>query len=87
MSWDVPDFNMEPPEPECFDARCSDCTRFHECPCGLHGWCDALGEFVEAGTVVSVGDDCCDFDPAATFDPEWREWEAADAAYDLMNDR
>ena len=86
-AWEVPDLDMEPPEPECFDAHCGDCANCRVCPCGRHGWCEALEEFVDVNKVVRVGDDCCDFNAAASFDPEWREWEAADAAYDLMNDR
>ena len=78
---------VDPPDPETFDAHCRDCTHFHECPCGEHGWCDAAGEFVDGDAVVRVGGDCDEFDPAASFDPGWREWEAADLAYDLMRDR
>jgi hypothetical protein len=78
---------VDPPEPETFRAHCGDCTHFHECPCGKHGWCDAAEEFVDPSEVVTVGDDCCDFDAAASFDPEWEEWEAADQAYDAYKDR
>lgn len=77
---------VDPPEPPTFRANCGDCNHFHECPCGAHGFCDEIGEFVEPGSVVTIGNDCDAFDAAASFDPDWEVWEAADQAYDLMRD-
>lgn len=78
---------VDPPEEPTFRARCRDCTHCHVCPCDRHGWCDEIGEFVDPDEIVTVGEDCTDFDAAASFDPEWEEWERADRLYDAMKDR
>lgn len=78
---------IDPPEPETFRAYCEDCNHFHECPCGKHGYCDACDEFVSSSNLVTVGEDCDEFDAAASFDPGWEEAERGDYLYDLMRDR
>lgn len=78
---------VDPPEPETFKAHCRDCTNCRMCPCGDHGFCTEIGEYVEPDEVITVGEDCDTFDPSSSFDPDWQIWQAADEAYDAYKDR
>ena len=44
-------------------------------------------EHVDGSEVITVGEDCETFDPSASFDPAWEEWERGDQLYDAMRDR
>lgn len=88
MSFGVRDQDwIDPPEPPTFRATCRDCNHCHECPCGEHGFCEEIGEFVELDAVITVGSDCDEFDAAAGFDSGWEEADRGDYLYDLMRDR
>lgn len=55
--YDVPDFNMEPPEPQEAKQWCDYCDNWRECSfgCGM-GWCVKCYEFTEPDRHEECGD-------------------------------
>lgn len=59
---DVPDFNLEPPEPQEAKQWCDCCRNWRECPCGCGlGWCTWAWEFTEP----DGSEECWGFDGEA----------------------
>lgn len=64
-------------------ATCRDCLECRACPCGEHGWCHAIGEFVDVGEVFPAND-CGDFRPRFLYSPE--AYETDDPRVDAMRE-
>ena len=72
-AWDVPDFDLDPPDEKVPRRWCDRCINWAECPCGCGwGWCTYADEFTRPdGT-----EDCGDFygePPELGDNPAWDE--------------
>lgn len=72
-AWDVPDFDIDPPDEQVPRRWCDRCRNWAECPggCGW-GWCTYADEF----TRPDASEDCGDFDgepPELGDNPAWDE--------------